>query len=49
MAIIAIISDIPMYIAQIISEITGADTSSFTKAFSDLFAKIIELAENILG
>lgn len=49
MAIIAILSDIPMYIAQIISEITGADTSAFVNIFSDGFAKIIELAEKLLG
>ncbi len=48
MAIIAILSDIPMYIAQMISEITGADTSEFISAFSDVYTKIIELAENIL-
>ena len=49
MAIIAILSDIPLYIAQFISEITGADTSAFVGAFSDAFAKIIEFAENLLG
>ncbi len=49
MAIIAILSDIPMYIAQIISEITGTDTSEFINVFSDMYAKIIEFAENILG
>lgn len=48
MAIIAILSDIPMYIAQIISGITGADTSEFINAFSDVYAEIIEFAENIL-
>mgnify|MGYP003302544975 CR=1 FL=1 len=49
MAIIAFLSDIPMYIAHIISEITGADTSAFVDFFSNSFAKIIELAETILG
>ena len=49
MAIIAILSDIPLYIAQMISEITGADTSEFINVFSDVYAKIIEFAESILG
>lgn len=49
MAIIAMLSDIPMYIAQIISKITGADTSAITDVFGDAFAKIIELAETFLG
>lgn len=49
MAIIAILSDIPMYVAEIISKLTGADTSAFVGAFSDGFAKIIELAEKLLG
>ncbi|MBP3441654.1 MAG: hypothetical protein J6L62_02510 [Clostridia bacterium] len=49
MAIIAILSDIPLYIAQFISEITGADTSAITGAFSDIFAQIIELFENLLA
>ncbi|MBR2957253.1 MAG: hypothetical protein IKC20_03285 [Clostridia bacterium] len=49
MAFIAILSDIPMYIAQIISEFTGADTSAFVDFFGNGFAKIIELAETLLG
>ena len=49
MAIIAILSDIPYYVAELVSKITGADTSAFLGAFSDGFAKIIELAETILG
>lgn len=48
MAIIAMLSDIPMYIAQMISEITGADTSEFINAFNGIYAKVIELAESIL-
>ncbi len=49
MTIIAFLSDIPMYIAQMISEITGADRSAFVDVFSDVFAKIIEFAEKLLG
>ena len=49
MAIIAILSDIPYYVAELVSKLTGADTSAFLDAFSDGFAKIIELAEKLLG
>ena len=49
MAIIAFFSDIPMYVAQMVSEITGADTSAFVEFFSDGFAKLIEFAEKLLG
>ena len=49
MAIIAMLSDIPYYIAEIISKLTGADTSAFLGVFSDGFAKVIELVENLLG
>ena len=48
-AIIAMLSDIPMYVAQIISKLTGMDASGITDLFSDAFAKIIELAETVLG
>ncbi|MBQ2775317.1 MAG: hypothetical protein IJF40_05470 [Clostridia bacterium] len=49
LAIIAFLSDIPMYIAEIISKLTGADMSGFITKFSDIFAKIIEAFETILG
>lgn len=48
MAFIVILSDIPMYIAQIISKITGTDTSAMINAFSDVYTTIIEFAEKIL-
>lgn len=48
MSIIVILSDIPMYIAQIISKITGEDTSVLISAISDVYSKIVELAETIL-
>ncbi len=48
MSIIAILSDIPYYVSELISKITGADMSSFLKGFSDIFAKIIEFAEQLL-
>ena len=49
MAIIAMLSDIPMYVAQLISKLTGMDTSAITDIFSDAFAKVIELVETLLG
>ena len=48
MSIIAILSDLPYYVAELISKITGADMSEFLKGFSDIFAKIIEFAEQLL-
>ncbi len=48
MSIIAILSDIPYYVSELISKITGADMSEFLNGFSDFFAKIIEFAEQLL-
>ncbi len=48
LSIIAIISDIPLYIAELISKITGADMSAFIDGFNGIFAKIIEFAEQLL-
>ena len=49
LGIIAILSDIPAYIAAVISQLTGADTSDFLNIFNDVFAKITEIAETLLG
>lgn len=49
MAIIAILSDIPLYIAQFISELTGADMSGFIDSFNSAFAGIIEAIESLLA
>lgn len=49
LAIFAVLSDIPAYIAAAISQLTGADTSGFLNIFNDAFAKVIEIAEMILG
>lgn len=49
MAIIAILSDIPLYIAQFISELTGADMSGFVDSFNAAFAGIIEAIESLLA
>lgn len=48
-AVIAMLSDIPYYIAEIISKLTGADASAFLDAFSNIFSKVIELAGKLLG
>lgn len=49
LAIIAILSDIPAYIAAAVSQLTGADISEVTGIFNDGFAKVIEIAETLLG
>ena len=49
MTIIAILSDIPLYIAQFISELTGADMSGFVDSFNGIFAGIIEAIEQLLA
>lgn len=49
MAIIAILSDIPLYIAQLISDLTGADMSSLVDGFNSAFAGIIEAIEQLLA
>lgn len=49
MAIIAILSDIPLYIAQLISDLTGADMSGLVDGFNSVFAGIIEAIEQLLA
>ncbi len=49
MAIIAILSDIPLYVAQFISELTGADMSGFVDGFNSIFAGILEAIEGLLA
>lgn len=49
LAIIAMLSDIPYYIAEFISKLIGADMSGFVSNFSDIFAKVIEAVEKLLG
>ncbi len=48
LSIFAILSDIPLYIAEFISKITGADMSGFVNGFNGIFEKIIEFAEQLL-
>ncbi len=47
-AVLAMLSDIPTYIAAIISELTGADTSAFLEFFSVNFDKVLEFIEQVL-
>lgn len=49
LSIIAVLSDIPLYIAQFISELTGADMSGFVDSFDGIFAGIIEALEQFLA
>lgn len=49
MAIIAILSDIPLFIVQFISDLTGADLSGFVDSFNSVFAGIIEAVEQLFA
>lgn len=49
LAIIAMLSDIPYYIAALVEQLTGSDMSSFLEVFNGGFAGLIELAEKALG
>lgn len=49
MAIIAFLSDIPLFIAQFISDLTGADMSGFVNGFNDIFAGILGFIEGLLA
>ncbi len=48
LGIIAILSDFPAYIAALISELIGADTSAFVDFFNNGFSNAIEAIEQIL-
>ena len=49
LGIIAILSDIPAYIAEIISKITGTDTSAILDIFNFGIRDIIEALELIFA
>lgn len=49
LAIIAMLSEIPYYIAALVEQLTGADALVITDAFSKGFAGAIEFAEKLLG
>ncbi len=48
LSILAFLSDMPTYIAALISELTGADTSAFVDFFNSGFEDIINAIEQIL-
>ncbi len=48
-AIIAILSDIPAYIAALVSKITGADTSAFIDFFNNGLKNAVEALEQIFS
>ena len=45
LSIFAFLSDIPAYIAGLISALTGADASVITDGFNKLIAQVFELAD----
>ncbi len=48
LSIFAILSDIPFYIAEIISKLTGADTSAFLDFVSNAYAEIMNAINTII-
>ena len=48
LSIFAILSDIPWYISELISKITGADTSAFLDLISESYAEIMDAIQIIL-
>lgn len=42
LTILAFLSDIPWYIAELISKVTGADTSAILDFFSNGYAEIMD-------
>ncbi len=49
LAIFAILSDIPAYIAELLSTITGGDFSSVSNITGDIINFVMELAEKVAG
>lgn len=48
LSIFAILSDIPFYIAEIISKLTGADTSAFLDFVSNSYTEIMDAINVII-
>ncbi len=48
LSIIAFLSDLPLYIADIVTKLTGADMSAFLDMANKGMAGIIELVERVL-
>lgn len=42
LSILAILSDIPWYIAELVSKVTGADTSAILDLFSNGYSEIMD-------
>ena len=49
LAVFAMLSDIPAYIAAFVSQLTGADMSGFVNFFNDGIAKVFEIVETLIG
>ncbi len=47
MAIIAILSDIPLYVQTLLESITGEDFSAISTTFSDAFSAALDIIEKI--
>lgn len=46
-SILAILSDIPLYLATLISELTGADMTGFLDFVNNGYSSILDAVENI--
>ena len=49
LSILAMLSDIPWYIAEAFSKITGADPSAFLEFFSNSYAELMEAINTFFG
>ena len=43
LAIIAMLSDIPLYVFNLVEQVTGMDMSSVSKMLSDAFSSVLDL------
>lgn len=48
LSILAILSDIPFYFAEIISKVTGADTSGILDFVSNFYSEIMEAVNVVI-
>ena len=46
-SILAILSDIPLYLATLVSELTGADMTGFLDFVNNGYSSILDAVENI--
>ena len=49
LAIIAMLSDIPAYIADILTKVTGTDMSAYLTAINQALANVVEAVEQLVG